>query len=53
MDPHFAEPAMVCIEQTHNRLGGRVLTLEYMAALADWYGVHAAAETALSRRADI
>jgi hypothetical protein len=29
---------MVCIEQTHNRLGGRVLTLDYMAALADWYG---------------
>ena len=37
VDCHFAEPAMVCIEQTHNRLGGRVLSLEYMAALADWY----------------
>ena len=36
MDQHFAPPAMVCIEQTHNRLGGRVLSLEYMRSVADW-----------------
>lgn len=30
-DPHFAPIGLVCLENTHNRCGGAVLTAEYMA----------------------
>ncbi len=36
VDQHFAQPGIVCIEQTHNRLGGRVLSLEYMRSMSKW-----------------
>ena len=29
-DPHFARPALVCVEQTHNRCGGSVLEKSYL-----------------------
>lgn len=31
-DPHHAPPAALCLENTHNRCGGTVLPLSYMAA---------------------
>lgn len=40
MDQHFAQPALLCIEQTHNRMGGRVLSLEHMRECADWAAAH-------------
>ena len=46
-DQHFAQPALLCLEQTHNRLGGRVLSLDYMRAAAAW-----AAERGLSVHCD-
>jgi threonine aldolase len=33
-DPHAAEPGVVCLENTHNRCGGVVLTPEYVASVA-------------------
>ncbi len=33
-DPHFATTKLLCIENTHNRKGGRVLTPEYMEQVA-------------------
>lgn len=39
-DQHFAPPAILCLEQTHNRLGGRVLSLEYMRGAAAWAATH-------------
>jgi hypothetical protein len=35
-DQHCAMTALVCIENTHNRCGGAVLSLEYMRRLRDW-----------------
>jgi len=35
-DMHCARTALVCIENTHNRCGGAVLSLEYMASLGAW-----------------
>lgn len=32
-DPQFALPALVCLENTHNRCGGAVLPLDYLAAV--------------------
>ncbi|HEU5375934.1 MAG TPA: low-specificity L-threonine aldolase [Ktedonobacteraceae bacterium] len=29
-DPQFALPALICLENTHNRMGGRVLPLSYL-----------------------
>lgn len=29
-DPQFAQPALICIENTHNRCGGTVLSLHYL-----------------------
>ena len=29
-DQHFPVTRALCIEQTHNKCGGRVLTLDYM-----------------------
>lgn len=39
-DPHLAKPGVLCLENTHNRCGGAVLTPDYMAH------VHAMAEQA-------
>ncbi len=33
---HCARTVLVCIENTHNRCGGAVLSLEYMASLGAW-----------------
>ncbi len=33
-DPHLAIPGVLCLENTHNRCGGRVLTPAYMAQVA-------------------
>lgn len=33
-DPHFATPALVCIEQTDNRCGGSVLPVDHLLAVA-------------------
>lgn len=30
-DPQFALPALICLENPHNRMGGRVLPLSYLA----------------------
>jgi threonine aldolase len=35
-DAHAAQAGVVCIENTHNRCGGVVVSLEYMAALKAW-----------------
>ncbi|MDC2961377.1 GntG family PLP-dependent aldolase [Streptomyces gilvifuscus] len=34
-DPQFALPALLCLENPQNRCGGRVLPLEYLAAVRD------------------
>jgi threonine aldolase len=34
-DPHFAPTRLVCVENTHNRSGGRVFPLEDQLAVAD------------------
>jgi len=34
-DPHFAEPAVVTIENTHNRCGGEAVPLAHMAKVAE------------------
>ena len=41
-DPQFAVPSLACLENTHNRCGGQVLPLPYLAAfhrLARRYGL--------------
>lgn len=35
-DPQFALPALICLENTHNRCGGTVLPLEYLAQVAQF-----------------
>ncbi len=32
-DPQFALPKLICLESTHNRCGGKALTLEYMESV--------------------
>jgi threonine aldolase len=32
-NPHYAAPGVICLENTHNRCGGTVLTLEYCRAM--------------------
>ncbi|MFE7778451.1 low-specificity L-threonine aldolase [Streptomyces sp. NPDC057445] len=32
-DPQFALPGLICVENTHNRMGGQVLSQEYLAQL--------------------
>ncbi|MGH7906031.1 MAG: low-specificity L-threonine aldolase [Candidatus Binataceae bacterium] len=34
-DPHFAEPALIALENTHNRCGGEAVPLAHMAKVAD------------------
>ncbi len=44
-DAHYPETGLICLESTHNRMGGLVLSLDYMAAvrsLADRHGLNAA-----------
>ncbi|XP_040186972.1 probable low-specificity L-threonine aldolase 2 [Rana temporaria] len=41
-DIHFAQTQLICLENTHNRMGGRVLPLSYMKEvrdIADRYGL--------------
>ena len=33
-DPHFALPGVICLENTHNRSGGRIISVEHAAELA-------------------
>lgn len=39
-DPHCPRPGVLCLENTHNRCGGAVLPLDYMAKAADWAATH-------------
>jgi threonine aldolase len=41
-DPQYALPGLICVENTHNRMGGRVLSQAYLAELrgfADGHGI--------------
>ncbi|WP_405099449.1 GntG family PLP-dependent aldolase [Oceanobacillus sp. FSL H7-0719] len=35
-DPQFALPKLICLENTHNRCGGKVLPLEYMKDIREF-----------------
>ena len=37
---HFPEPALVCVEDTHNRHGGTIVTPERLKAISEVAGVH-------------
>ena len=39
-NPHFAPAGVVCLENTHNRMGGVVLTPEYSASVARFAADH-------------
>lgn len=39
-DPHCPKPGVLCLENTHNRCGGAVLPLDYMANVAEWAAMH-------------
>lgn len=39
-DPHFPTTRMICLENTHNRCGGAVLTPEYTQAVAEIAKAH-------------
>lgn len=39
-DPQFALPALICLENTHNRCGGTILPLDYLRAVADFARSH-------------
>ncbi len=47
-DQHCAVTALVCIENTHNRCGGQVLSLDYMRRLKAWADSKVAAQARLS-----
>jgi len=34
-DPHYPITKLICLENTHNRMGGRVLSIEYVEKVAD------------------
>lgn len=40
-DPQFALPALICLENTHNRMGGRVLPLAYLHEVQAFARQHA------------
>jgi threonine aldolase len=40
-DPQFALPALICLENTHNRMGGRVLPLAYLQDVQTFAHQHA------------
>src|SRR3972149_843815 len=37
---HFPEPALVCVEDTHNRHGGTIVTPEQLRAISEVAGAH-------------
>ncbi len=37
---HFAPPGVICLENTHNRCGGRIVPPDYFAAVADLAARH-------------
>jgi threonine aldolase len=39
-DPHYVRTRLVCLENTHNRAGGRVHPMEGVAAIARWARGH-------------
>jgi threonine aldolase len=39
-DPHYVRTRLVCLENTHNRAGGRVHPIESVAAIARWARGH-------------
>jgi threonine aldolase len=39
-DPHYVRTRLVCLENTHNRAGGRVHPMEDVAAIARWARGH-------------
>ena len=39
-DPHYVRTRLVCLENTHNRAGGRVHPMESVAAIARWARGH-------------
>nr|WP_281506257.1 GntG family PLP-dependent aldolase [Amycolatopsis sp. FBCC-B4732] len=39
-DPQFAPPGLICVENTHNRMGGRVLSRRYLAELREFAAGH-------------
>jgi threonine aldolase len=39
-DPQFALPGLICVENTHNRMGGRVLCQSYLAQLHSFAASH-------------
>jgi threonine aldolase len=39
-DPHYVRTRLVCLENTHNRAGGRVHPIESIAAIARWARGH-------------
>ena len=39
-DPHYVRTRLVCLENTHNRAGGRVHPMESVAAIARWAHGH-------------
>ena len=42
LDDHFPVTRVICLENTHNRCGGRVLSLEYMDAVGELARTHGA-----------
>ncbi|CAI5513233.1 unnamed protein product, partial [Closterium sp. Naga37s-1] len=41
-DEHYPVTRLICLENTHNRCGGRAITVDYterLAELASWYGL--------------
>jgi threonine aldolase len=39
-DAHYARTRLVCLENTHNRAGGRVYPIEQVARIASWAHAH-------------
>lgn len=39
-DPQFAPPSLICLENTHNRCGGQVLSLPYLAGVRRFADQH-------------
>ena len=39
-DAHCSRSGLICLESSHNRCGGTVLSLEYMAAVKQWADGH-------------
>ncbi len=39
-DPHYVRTRLVCLENTHNRAGGRIHPIEGIAAISQWARAH-------------